>query len=285
MTRCWGDNIPEVTTEPTMSDQKVDELKKKLASRGQTLLEDPVLLDSVLKDTSLSPAQRASLVAAAKLGFPQSILAQQNTTVPAATVARFFNRLTHDMAIDDDNARAAVQMWASALGRTTPAMPMSPTQGPAVAPTPKPATAAAPSPQPTTATPQPNVTKLDQAVYVQAFKLLRQGRSQPQAAAELQRTGLDSATAAAIVAKVDAFMNVMRVAYRQAGMKNVGIGMLWCVGGIVVTAITYSMASGGGTFVVAWGAVVIGIIQALRGLFFALRQPTEEDVLRLAGTQ
>ncbi len=135
------------------------------------------------------------------------------------------------------------------------------------------------------ATPQPNVAKPDQAVYVQAFRLLRNGRSQPQAAAELQQTGLDSANAAAIVAKVDAFMNLMRTAYRQAGMKNIGIGMLWCVGGIIVTAVTFSMASGGGTYIVAWGAILFGAIQALRGLFFAFKQPTEEDVSRLPGAQ
>jgi hypothetical protein len=258
-----------------MSDPKVEELKEKLASRGHTLLDDPVLLDSLLKDTSLSPAQRASLVAAAKLGFPQSILALQGAIVPAATVARFFSRLTEEMAIDDDNARAALQMWASALGRATPAMPMS-TQGPAPPLTAKPATPAAPPPR---------LAKPDQAVYVQAFRLLRGGRSQPEATAELQRTGLDSAAAAAIVAKVDAFMNVMRASYRQGGMKNVGIGMLWCVGGIIFTAITYSMARGGGTYLVAWGAVLFGAIQALRGLFFAFRQPTEEDVVRFAGAQ
>jgi hypothetical protein len=134
-------------------------------------------------------------------------------------------------------------------------------------------------------TAQAGVTKPDQSVYVQAFRLLRQGRSQPQAAAELQRTGLDSATATAIVVKVDMFRNVMRDAYRKAGMKNVGIGLLWCIGGILVTAITYSMASGGGTYFVAWGAVVFGAFQAIRGLFFAMKQPTEEDVVRLAGAQ
>jgi hypothetical protein len=221
-------------------------------------------------------------VAAAKLGFPQSILANQETTVPAVTVARYFNRLTQEMAIDDDNARAALQMWASALGRAAPALPMSSTQGAAVVSTPKPP---APSAPPAAAAPQPGVAKPDQAVYVQAFRLLRQGRPQPQAAAELQRTGLDSATAATVVAKVDMFRNVMREAYRKAGMKNVGIGLLWCVGGILVTAITYSMASGGGTYFVAWGAVVFGGFQAIRGLFFAFKQPTEEDVVRLAGAQ
>ena len=44
------------------------------------------------------------------------------------------------------------------------------------------------------------------------------------------------------------------------------VGGLWCVGGILVTAITYSAASGGGHFVVAWGAILFGGIQFLKGL-------------------
>jgi hypothetical protein len=43
-------------------------------------------------------------------------------------------------------------------------------------------------------------------------------------------------------------------------------GALWCGGGILVTGLTYSMASSGGTYIIAWGAIVIGAIQFLRGL-------------------
>lgn len=49
--------------------------------------------------------------------------------------------------------------------------------------------------------------------------------------------------------------------------KNMVIGGLWCLGGIIVTAATYSAAQGGGTYVVAWGAIAFGGIQFLRGLF------------------
>ncbi len=47
-------------------------------------------------------------------------------------------------------------------------------------------------------------------------------------------------------------------------------GALWCVGGIVVTVATYRAASGGGAFVVAWGAILFGAIQFFRGLIQAL---------------
>ncbi len=43
-------------------------------------------------------------------------------------------------------------------------------------------------------------------------------------------------------------------------------GALWCLGGLVVTVVSYGAASGGGTYVVAWGAVLIGAFQFLRGL-------------------
>jgi len=55
-------------------------------------------------------------------------------------------------------------------------------------------------------------------------------------------------------------------AVRAASNRNMFIGGLWCVGGIAVTAITYTAASGGGTYFVAWGAIVFGAIQFIRGL-------------------
>ena len=47
-------------------------------------------------------------------------------------------------------------------------------------------------------------------------------------------------------------------------------GALWCVGGIVVTAVTYSSAvssPGGGHYIIAWGAIVFGAVQFFKGLF------------------
>jgi hypothetical protein len=44
-------------------------------------------------------------------------------------------------------------------------------------------------------------------------------------------------------------------------------GVLWAVGGTLVTIFTYSAASsGGGTYVIAWGAIIFGIVDFIRGL-------------------
>ena len=46
------------------------------------------------------------------------------------------------------------------------------------------------------------------------------------------------------------------------------VGGAWCIGGIVVTAATYNSAaqSGGGHYFIAWGAIVFGGAQFLKGL-------------------
>ena len=57
-------------------------------------------------------------------------------------------------------------------------------------------------------------------------------------------------------------------AERRGGYaKHIGLGALWAIGGAVVTLATYSAAEGGGTYIIAWGAMGIGALQFLYGLF------------------
>jgi len=47
-------------------------------------------------------------------------------------------------------------------------------------------------------------------------------------------------------------------------------GVLWAVGGTIFTAVTYQKAASspsGGTYFVAWGAIVFGLFDFFRGLF------------------
>ncbi|HLH86887.1 MAG TPA: hypothetical protein VKX28_00400 [Xanthobacteraceae bacterium] len=56
----------------------------------------------------------------------------------------------------------------------------------------------------------------------------------------------------------------------QLGLRNMAIGGVICIIGILVTAGTYGAASsgsGGGHYVIAWGAIVFGGFQFLKGLF------------------
>jgi hypothetical protein len=53
---------------------------------------------------------------------------------------------------------------------------------------------------------------------------------------------------------------------KAAAQKSMLIGAAWCVGGLAVTGVTYSMASGGGSYMIAWGPALFGGIQFLRGV-------------------
>lgn len=54
---------------------------------------------------------------------------------------------------------------------------------------------------------------------------------------------------------------------RAAGIRNLLFGSLWLAGGLAVTLLTYTTASrSGGRYVMAYGAIVGGAIQLLRGI-------------------
>jgi hypothetical protein len=54
---------------------------------------------------------------------------------------------------------------------------------------------------------------------------------------------------------------------RKGAMKQLGVGFLMFVIGVLITVATYSMASNGGIYVVAYGPIIFGAISILRGLF------------------
>ena len=43
-------------------------------------------------------------------------------------------------------------------------------------------------------------------------------------------------------------------------------GAIWCIGGIIVTVISYAARANVGVYVVAWGAILWGLIDFIRGL-------------------
>jgi len=96
-----------------------------------------------------------------------------------------------------------------------------------------------------------------------AKDVLRQGM--PRAAVEevLRTQGFDAAAASAIVEQANRTKDERRV----AGRKHMIMGAVVCAIGITVTVASYSSAEeGGGSYVVAWGAIVFGAIQFFRGL-------------------
>jgi hypothetical protein len=111
-----------------------------------------------------------------------------------------------------------------------------------------------------------------EAVYSFAADQMKNGVPGHQIQSMLVEKGLDPGDAATVVSNLS---RLRSEAIQKAGKKNMLYGGLWCVGGIVVTAATYSAASNGGSYVVAWGAVIFGAIQFFRGVTQASGRSSE----------
>ena len=58
--------------------------------------------------------------------------------------------------------------------------------------------------------------------------------------------------------------------------KNILVGLLWCVGGLAFSFLSYYFATAGGRYVVATGAIIWGAIQAIKGLVVILKIQHQE---------
>ncbi len=97
---------------------------------------------------------------------------------------------------------------------------------------------------------------------------LAEGRSQAEVTNELVENGWEQADAAEFVVQVDgALQQAVHQAKGSQYVKHIWIGALWAIGGTAVTVATYSAASDGGGYVIAWGAIIFGVIESLYGIF------------------
>ncbi len=100
------------------------------------------------------------------------------------------------------------------------------------------------------------------AIYAYAAEQMGKGVSPADVEKDLIGQGLEPEGAALVVRK-------LREIHKEAARKNKIHGALWCIGGLTVSVVTWLLAGAGlmgGSYVVAWGAVVYGAILYLRGV-------------------
>jgi hypothetical protein len=104
-----------------------------------------------------------------------------------------------------------------------------------------------------------------EALHAMAAEQMIQGAAPSVIQENLAKAGLDAGAAAHVVNELK---QARAEAQKVAAQKNMFYGAFWCIGGIAVTVLTYQAASdmGGGRFIIAWGAALVGAIQFLRGL-------------------
>jgi uncharacterized protein YoaH (UPF0181 family) len=136
------------------------------------------------------------------------------------------------------------------------------------------------------AAPDQETRRVIAALFAYADRLLNAGQTPTEVERELMAKGLDRGPAATIVAKVvserarqamerdrqEAQVSAASTSSGDAG-GNIALGAIICVIGILVTVVSYSSAAGGGTYVVAWGAIVFGAIRMFKGFAQAGSSP------------
>ncbi len=119
--------------------------------------------------------------------------------------------------------------------------------------------------QPEQVTPvrEPSADAAMKSMYELVAEHLENGTPVAQIESILREKGIAPDVASSMVSDM---LKTRAAMLREEGGRNMLQGALWCIGGILVTAMTYNMASEGDTYIVTWGAIVFGAIQFFRGL-------------------
>jgi len=117
---------------------------------------------------------------------------------------------------------------------------------------------------------EPSREDLVQAVFAIAEGKMKNRALTQQVQSRLVEKGLDQESAATFVSNLT---RIRSEAFRKVAKKSMLYGARWCIGGIVVTAATYSAASDVGKFVVALGeeAILSGAIAIVVGASLFVR--------------
>jgi len=112
--------------------------------------------------------------------------------------------------------------------------------------------------------PQEGNDEIVKQIYRYAVELLvNQQKPAYEVRNALIQRGLDAETAAIVVKNVET--EASKAKQSQAD-KDILFGSLWLAGGTIVTVVSMSSASGGGRYIITWGAILFGAIQLIKGL-------------------
>ena len=110
--------------------------------------------------------------------------------------------------------------------------------------------------------------ELISSLYEKTIKLVIDGKNDYEILAELEKDGLPNEIGQKILDKAKTEINKVKgKAHREVAGEYFLKGIGYLALGAVVTGITYSMASGGGTYVVTSGLFAVGGIYVIIGFF------------------
>ena len=110
---------------------------------------------------------------------------------------------------------------------------------------------------------EPTADEMVDAIYAFAGEQMDRGVPNGVIQTSLIERGLDQELATAVILNLT---NAEAAARQAVGKQNMMYGAFWCLLGIGVTVYTRLAATGGGIYLVFWGAIAFGAIQFFRGV-------------------
>lgn len=108
-----------------------------------------------------------------------------------------------------------------------------------------------------------NQEEIIRQIYNYAMNLLVNAEKTPQEVKiRLVEKGLTEQDAEIIVT------NIVRQIRNIKANKDILYGTLWCLGGLLVTWLSYELASENGSYIAFYGAIIFGAFQFIKGLFY-----------------
>jgi hypothetical protein len=105
--------------------------------------------------------------------------------------------------------------------------------------------------------------EIRRAAHNYVAEMLKAGMTAAQMESKLMEQGLDQHNAASVVRNL---LATRAQALNENAKKNMLYGGICFLAGIVVTLVTFMASSGGGTYILVWGAIIFGGFQFFRGL-------------------
>lgn len=106
--------------------------------------------------------------------------------------------------------------------------------------------------------------EVNKAYNFAANLIVNENKSANEAKKILISNGFNEEIAEIVVNNLD---EEIKIEKKEKAKKDMLHGALWCIGGIALTAITYSAASvNGGSYFITWGAIIFGGIQFFKGV-------------------
>src|SRR5260221_539363 len=96
-----------------------------------------------------------------------------------------------------------------------------------------------------------------------AAKLMKNGIADNVIRSKIVVMGLTDEQASAVI---NTLRKVRKEVQRKTGQRNMLIGGLICLAGIIITVATLSATRGGGTYILMWGAILFGGVQCTAGV-------------------